>query len=102
MPRLEAAARTIVPYSNTQKSHTVFFNNRLKYLLILGFDNAHPISIKLGGRYSGRIMKYDHMHKTIQDKGTPYEFVSAQQLLSDFFIEVNIILNEINKRGASK
>lgn len=73
------------------------FNQR-----ILGFDNAHPISIKLGGRYSGRIMKYDHMHKTIQDKGTPYEFVSAEQLLSDFFMEVNRILDEINDKGTLK
>ncbi len=69
---------------------------------ILGFDNAHPISIKSGGRYSGRIMKYDHMHKNIQDKGTPYEFLSAQQLLSDFFMEVNRILDEINDRGTLK
>ena len=44
---------------------------------ILGFDNAHAITIKEGGRYSGRILKYDHIHKSINDKGTHYEFMNA-------------------------
>ncbi len=37
------------------------------------------------GRYSGRIINYDHVHTSINDKGTPYEFESAEQLLRDFF-----------------
>jgi len=63
---------------------------------ILGFDNAHGIKVKEGGRYSGRIIKYDHVHTSINDKGTPYEFDGAEQLLKDFFQEVNAILQQLN------
>lgn len=66
---------------------------------ILGFDNAHAITIKEGGRYSGRIVKYDHIHKSINDKGTHYEFVSAEQLLNDFFKAVNSIIQKLNDGG---
>ncbi|MFC3114227.1 hypothetical protein [Cellvibrio fontiphilus] len=34
-------------------------------------------------------MAYDHKHRTATDTGVLYEFSSAQQLLSDFFNEVN-------------
>ncbi len=63
---------------------------------ILGFDNAHGIKVKENGRYSGRIIKYDHVHTSMSDKGTPYEFESAEQLLSDFFKEVNSIIQKLN------
>ncbi|HAU0697354.1 TPA: hypothetical protein JBG70_15645, partial [Legionella pneumophila] len=63
---------------------------------ILGFDNAHGIKVKESGRYSGRIIKYDHVHTSINDKGTPYEFESAEQLLKDFFQEVNLIIQQLN------
>jgi hypothetical protein len=42
------------------------------------------------------------MHTSINDKGTPYEFESAEQLLSDFFKAVNSILNKLNNGGNSK
>jgi hypothetical protein len=67
------------------------FNQR-----ILGFDNAHAISLQRGNRYSGHIIKYDHIHKSIKDKGTPYKFESAEQLLKDFFTAVNSIINKLN------
>ena len=57
---------------------------------IFGFDNAH--AIKVGKTFKGRIVEYDHMHKTLADKGTPYEFSSADQLLKDFFNKVNEIV----------
>jgi len=63
---------------------------------ILGFDNAHGIKVKTGGRYSGRIIKYDHRHTSINDEGMPYEFENAAQLLSDFFKEVNSIIQQLN------
>ncbi|HHW4725319.1 TPA: toxin-antitoxin system TumE family protein [Legionella pneumophila] len=63
---------------------------------ILGFDNAHGIKVKESGRYSGRIIMYDHVHTSINDKGTPYEFESAEQLLRDFFQEVNSIIQKLN------
>lgn len=67
------------------------FNQR-----ILGFDNAHGIKMKTKGRFSGRITRYDHVHTSINDKGTPYEFQSAEQLLRDFFQEVNLIIQQLD------
>lgn len=68
---------------------------------ILGFDNAHGIKTK-GNRYSGRIIKYDHKHTSIKDKGSPYEFESASQLLSDFFKAVNSIIDKLNNGDSKK
>ncbi len=63
---------------------------------ILGFDNAHPVRLnakgKLAGRYRGRIVAWDHQHRSSDDQGTAYEFSSAQQLLQDFFTEVNAVI----------
>ncbi|MEZ5449650.1 MAG: hypothetical protein R3E89_11915 [Thiolinea sp.] len=39
-------------------------------------------------------MTYDHLHQTALDKGTPYEFSSAAQLLG-FLQRVSEIMNEI-------
>src|SRR5690242_20302308 len=68
------------------------FNQR-----IFGFDNAHGVELegKGRGRYKGRIIQYDHAHRTIKGKPIPYEFINAAQLLEDFFIEVNKIISEI-------
>ena len=67
---------------------------------ILGFDNAHAIKAKKPGHYSGTIISYDHMHCSIKDKGTPYEFKNAQQLLIDFLNEVNSILSKLKDKGS--
>lgn len=67
------------------------FNQR-----ILGFDNAHGIKVKGSCRYSGHIIKYDHVHTSINDKGALYEFENAEQLLKDFFKEVNSIIQQLN------
>ncbi|MBN4063485.1 hypothetical protein JYT79_01755 [Cardiobacterium sp. AH-315-I02] len=61
---------------------------------IMGFDNAHAVKSRKKGKFKGRIVAYDHQHKSAIDKGTPYVFSNAQQLLNDFFIEVNRILKE--------
>ena len=61
---------------------------------ILGFDNAHAVKPKKRGKFKGRIVAYDHSHKSATDKGTPYAFSSAQQLIEDFFSEVNRILKD--------
>jgi hypothetical protein len=58
---------------------------------IMGFDNAHAVVNPR--RYGGRIIVYDHVHRHEQDKGVPYEFISAQQLLKDFFDWVTITIN---------
>jgi hypothetical protein len=39
------------------------------------------------------------VHRSIKDKGVPYEFENAQQLLNDFLNEVNSILSKLNNGG---
>ena len=62
---------------------------------VLGFDNAHPVVTRKRGRYNGRRVVYDHKHTNPRDKGTPYVFESAEQLVTDFFSEVDKMLREI-------
>lgn len=64
------------------------YNNR-----VFGFDNAH--SSKPGKKFKSRVIAYDHMHKNLADKGTPYEFKSADQLLKDFFDKVDEIVRGV-------
>jgi hypothetical protein len=59
---------------------------------ILGFDNAHPVP-----HPSGRFIKPKveaHWHRTRCDDGRPYDFVSVEQLLEDFFTEAERALLE--------
>jgi len=56
----------------------------------LGFDNAHPVPHS-GGRYVKPKAEADHWHRTKNDEGRPYTFVSAAQLLDDFFAGVERI-----------
>lgn len=60
---------------------------------LLGFDNAHPVPHR-GGRHVKPKREADHWHRTSHDDGRPYEFVSAEQLLVDFFSEAERILRE--------
>ena len=62
---------------------------------ILGFDNAHAVKPPKKFKYAGRIFTYDHKHRHASDKGVPYEFKDAQQLINDFFAEVDRILLEV-------
>ena len=55
---------------------------------ILGFDNAHAIQPERRG-YQGRRVEYDHQHAHPKDKGEPYDFESAEQLLTDFWRAVD-------------
>jgi len=59
---------------------------------IIGFDNAHEI--KRRGRrpksYTGRKITWDHIHKC--EKIEFYKFVSASQLLQDFWDAVNQVI----------
>lgn len=48
---------------------------------ILGYDNAHGTSV--------RRVPFDHRHRHPGDKGVPYDFRSAEQLLADFFSDVD-------------
>jgi hypothetical protein len=64
---------------------------------ILGYDNAHAVRPPKKFKYAGRILAYDHKHRHASDKGTPYEFKNAQQLINDFFADVDRILLEVKK-----
>ena len=60
---------------------------------LIGFDNAHPVP-HTGGRYVKAKVEADHWHRTINDEGRPYTFVSVEQLLEDYFSEVERICKE--------
>ena len=64
---------------------------------ILGYDNAHAVKVK-GKKYSGQRLPFDPKHRHVADKGVPYEFKDANQLLSDFFTEVDSVLKEVRSK----
>ena len=64
---------------------------------ILGYDNAHAVKPPKKFKYAGTRLPYDHKHRHVSDKGVPYEFKDAHQLLSDFFMEVDRVLKEARK-----
>ena len=57
------------------------------------FDNAHAVG-KGGPGYRRKRVAYDHWHRTEKDKGRPYNFTTAIQLLDDFWKEVRRTLDE--------
>lgn len=63
---------------------------------ILGYDNAHAIKPPKKFKYAGSRLPYDHKHRSISDKGVPYEFLGAYQLLADFFNEVDRVMQELS------
>jgi len=69
---------------------------------IMGFDNAHAAQLtsqsKKTGKYRDTITEWDHVHKTKNDKGSAYCFVSAKQLLTDFFERVNEIIEQTGNK----
>jgi hypothetical protein len=60
---------------------------------LMGFDNAHGVS-PLGSRFRPVGVEHDHWHRTSADSGRPYAFITADQLLADFFAEVTRVLAE--------
>ena len=65
---------------------------------ILGYDNAHVVKPPKKFKYAGRRLAYDHKHRHVSDKGVPYQFQSAHQLLLDFFSEVDRVLQEVRQK----
>ncbi len=57
------------------------------------FDNAHAVG-EAGRGYRRKRTAYDHWHRTARDKGRPYSFTTAAQLLDDFWREVKRTLDE--------
>ena len=60
---------------------------------LIGFDNAHPVPHR-GSRYVAAPQASDHWHRTIDDEGRPYMFSTVEQLLDDFFDEVERVLGD--------
>lgn len=80
-------------WPSDKRPHGIKYNLTLhdKYnKRVLGMDNAH--GIKLGKKFRGRGLVYDHIHKNKIDKGSPYEFENALRLLQDFFEKVNKVI----------
>lgn len=65
---------------------------------LLDLNGSIAVKLPKKLKYAGRIMAYDHKHRHASDKGVPYEFKDAQQLLNDFFADVDRILLEVKKR----
>lgn len=61
---------------------------------ILGYDNAHAVKPSSPFKYAGQVLPFDHKHRHASDKGVPYAFKDAQQLLKDFFADVDRVLKE--------
>ena len=64
---------------------------------ILGYDNAHAVKPPKKFKFAGMRLPYDHKHRHVSDKGVPYSFADAHQLLIDFFQEVDQVLQEIRR-----
>lgn len=64
---------------------------------VLGYDNAHAVRPPKKFKFAGQRLPYDHKHRTSHDKGVPYQFQTAQQLLEDFFSEVDKVIKESQK-----
>jgi hypothetical protein len=52
---------------------------------LLGFDNAHGV---------GKREQFDHWHRHGGDAGRKYEFETPNQLLADFWREVDRVIKE--------
>lgn len=63
---------------------------------ILGFDNAHAVK-RPGGRFVDQPRAYDHLHRGPKDAGVPYSYVSAGNLVGDFWQAVFKILEELGE-----
>ncbi|HGW6092175.1 TPA: hypothetical protein ACNIQI_000595 [Serratia marcescens] len=88
-------------------TQTAFIPHGIRYNLTLhdnhntrvfGIDNAHAIKTPRKGKFSGRVV-YDHQHDTPTDKGSPYEFHFAYQLVEDFFTRIDEIIRKRENRG---
>lgn len=64
---------------------------------ILGYDNAHAIKPPKKAKSPGHGRAFDHKHRHISDHGLPYVFTSVEQLVDDFWVDVNRVLREVTE-----
>jgi hypothetical protein len=101
----EMAPSVIVEFTARQAERSPARPHGISYALVmrpkeggapwLRFDNAHAVE-NPGGAYRRKRREYDHWHRTQKDKGRPYEFTTAAQLLEDFWREAKRTLDEKN------
>lgn len=65
-------------------SDSITLHNRCGVRLV-GFDKAHRI---------GKQLQFDHSHKSAGDTGRAYPLETAEQLLADFWREVDRVVKE--------
>lgn len=58
---------------------------------LIRFDNAHPVVAK-GSQFNPKPVAADHWHRDETDDGRPYDFIDAENLIEDFFNEVERVL----------
>ncbi len=91
--KFEVSRTEITPYCPHGIRYSLTLHDRYGQR-VMGYDNAHAVKFPKKYKYAGRKVEYDHHHRHVSDKGVPYEFESAYQLLEDFFVSVDDILNE--------
>ena len=101
--RFEMAPGIIVEFSARRVDQTPQRPHGIVYAFVMRpqgggapwvrFDNAHRGSERRRG-YRLRQVAYDHWHRTPYDRGSPYTFATAAQLLEDFWREVKRTLDE--------
>jgi len=99
----EMAPGVIVAFAVRRASSTPQRPHGISYALVLRekaggppwvrFDNAHAVDEPNRG-YRRKRATHDHWHRTPKDKGRPYNFTTAAQLLDDFWREVKRTLDE--------
>jgi len=61
-------------------------------------DNKHRPKTKVKDIRDGYV-EYDHIHNCKNDKGTPYTFINAEILLTDFWNHVDRIMFNIEEQS---
>jgi hypothetical protein len=99
----EMASGIIVEFMARRTSTTPERPHGISYALVLRpkaggrpwlrFDNTHGVAARRRS-YRPKRVAYDHWHRTEKDKGRPYKFKTAMQLLDDFWREVKRIFDE--------
>lgn len=64
---------------------------------VFGIDNAHAPDVTGGRRGPGRLRKVEYDHRHLGERVSYYEYVSAADLLADFFAAVDRILEAKGK-----
>lgn len=65
---------------------------------IFGMDNAHAPYCPQKAMSRARIQVWDHVHNSMKDKGTPFDFIDAGELMNHFFSAVERIIAEATSR----